>query len=352
MGALRRESPVPDTYDRIMTRRLATVPGLYLGGLLLVALIPVWLPIAAIFDVIRRQWRMPTVRLLSFAVAWLWLEICGVTASFVFWLVGQRRNTDLHYALQRWWAKNLLGSLGILCGIRVTVDNVEALKSGPVLLFSRHASLADSLVSAYVVGHLARMKPRYVLKKELLVDPCLDIVGNRLPNHFLDRTAPDSRSELQALETLVAGLGTEGVGIIFPEGTRANPAKRTKALEKISSNDPERSERLANIQHLLPPRPSGAAAMIRGNATADVVISWHVGFEGLDTFGGIHAALARPMPPVHVVFQRFARSTVPAADAEANGAFTKWLDERWIEIDSEVDRTLKDRESTTRSSHG
>jgi hypothetical protein len=62
--------------------------------------------------------------------------------------------------------------------------------------------------------------------------------------------------------------------------------------------------------------------------------------------------LARPLPPVHVVFQRFARSTVPPADAEANGAFTNWLDQRWIEIDREVDRTLKDRESTMRSSHG
>jgi hypothetical protein len=72
----------------------------------------------------------------------------------------------------------------------------------------------------------------------------------------------------------------------------------------------------------------------------------------LDTFSGIHAALARPMPPVHVVFQRFARSTVPPADAEASGAFTTWLDRRWIEIDSEVDRTLKDREAMKRSTHG
>lgn len=344
MRALRRGSLVPDTYDRVMTRRLATVPGLYLGGLLLVGLIPVWLPLAAIFDVVRRQWRMPTVRLLSFAVAWLWLEIAGVTASFVFWLVGQHRNVGLHYTLQRWWAKNLLGALGFLCGIRVTVDNVEALQPGPVLLFTRHASLADSLVSAYVVGHLARMKPRYVLKKELLVDPCLDIVGNRLPNHFLDRFAPDSGPELQALERLVADLGTDGVGIIFPEGTRANPAKRVKALEKISSNDPERGERLTGIRHLLPPRPSGAAAMVRGNATADVVIAWHVGFEGLDTFGGIYEALARPIPPIHVVFQRFARSTVTSADAETNSAFTKWLDERWIDSDLQVDRKLKDRQ--------
>lgn len=330
-----------------MRRRLATVPGLYLLGVLLIVLIPVWLPIAALTDVARRRFRFPTVRLLSFAVAWSWLEIAGVTASFVFWLTGQRRNLPFHYALQRWWAKNLLGALGVLCGIRVTVDNVDALRPGPVLLFARHASLADSLVSAYVVAHLGRMHPRYVLKRELLVDPCLDVVGQRLPNHFLDRDAPDSGPELAALERLVAGMDSDSVGIIFPEGTRANPVKRTRAMEKISVNDPERGRRLADVQHLLPPRPSGAVAMARGNPNADIVIAWHVGFEGMDTFGGIYAALARPVPPIHFVFERFARSGVPKVDNESNGAFTKWLDERWVEIDKAVGRTLSERQTRT-----
>lgn len=326
-----------------MVRRLATVPGLYLIGILLVALVPVWLPVAVIIDVVRRAFRFPTVRLLSFAVAWSWLEIAGVTASFVFWLTGQKRNNRLHYGLQRWWAKNLLGALGALCGIRVTVANVDVLHPGPVLLFARHASLADSLVSAYVVAHVARMHPRYVLKRELLVDPCLDIVGQRLPNHFLDRFAPDSGPELEALERLVADMDNNSVGIIFPEGTRANPVKRARAIDKIFANDPERGRRLADVKHLLPPRPSGAAAMARGNPLADIVIAWHVGFEGLDTFGGIYDALARPLPPVHFVFERFARAQVPRVDVESNGAFTAWLDERWVAIDRAVGNALDQR---------
>ncbi len=336
-----------------MLRRLATVPGLYLGGILLIALLPVWLPVAVIADVVRRSFRFPTVRLLSFAVAWLWLEIAGVSASFVFWLTGQKHNVRIHYALQRWWAKNLLGALRVLCGVRITVDNVEALRPGPVLLFARHASLADSLVSAYVVAQIAGMHPRYVLKRELLVDPCLDIVGQRLPNHFLDRYAPDSGPELQALERLVADMDSDSVGIIFPEGTRANPVKRERAIEKITSNDAERGRRLADVRHLLPPRPSGAAAMARGNPHADIVIAWHVGFEGLDTFGGIYDALSRAIPPVHFVFRRFDRSQVPPADAESNGAFTAWLDERWVEIDKAVDAALNERSVVkNRGDHG
>ncbi len=336
-----------------MSRRLVTVPALFLGGILLVALLPVWLPIAVIVDLVRRSMRFPTVRLLSFAVAWAWSEIVGVTVSFLLWLVGQGRNTNAHYALQRWWSKRLLGALRVFCGIHVTVDNVEALRPGPVLLFARHASLADSLVSAYVVGHLAHMKPRYVLKRELQADPCLDIVGRRLPNQFIDRQAPDSTVELQALERLVENMDTDSVGVIFPEGTRANPVKRSKAMDKIATIDPERARRLAGIQHLLPPRPSGAAAMARGNPAADVVFGWHVGFEGLDTFAGIYAALARPLAPIHFVFRRVERSAVPDPVGQGNGQFTEWLDEQWLAIDGAVDVELTKRRSSSKGrNHG
>lgn len=331
-----------------MRRRLVTVPGLFVIGVVLVALAPLWLPGTAAVDVLRRRFRFPTVRLLSFAVAWSWIEISGVVVTFVLWVSGRGHRAESYYALQRWWARKLMRALDVVCGIRIVVDNVDALRPGPVLIFARHASLADSLVSAFVIAEMAHMKPRYVLKRELLVDPCLDIVGQRVPNHFLDRSAPDAGPELEALERLVADLDSDSVGIIFPEGTRSNPAKRERALEKISSADPERGRRLSSLRHLLPPRPSGAAAMARGNPDADIVIAWHVGFEGLDTFGGIYAALARRMVPVRFVFRRFERSRVPSVETGSNGSFTKWLDERWLEIDVEVDSALERRRAEDR----
>lgn len=332
-----------------MKRRLATVPGLVLIGVVVLAAVPLWLPLGTLFDVVRRKFRLPTVRLLGFALAWSWIEIAGVGATVVFWLTGQSRNRRLHYALQRWWATRLMWALGTVCGIRISVDDVEVLRPGPVLILARHASLADSLVSAYVVARLARMKPRYVLKKELLVDPCLDIVGKRVPNHFLDREAPDAGVELEALERLVADMDPDSVGIIFPEGTRANPVKRSRALQKISEGDPERGHRLAQLENLLPPRPSGAVAMARGNPDADIVIAWHVGFEGLDTFTGIYGALARRMPPVQFAMRRFERSSVPKVDSADSAAFTEWLDSRWLEIDSAVGASLRERQIATNS---
>jgi 1-acyl-sn-glycerol-3-phosphate acyltransferase len=293
-----------------------------------------------VIDACRLKWRFPLARLLSFAVCWVWLETSGVICSALLWITGQSKNLPKHYALQRWWADQLLRALKATCGFSVEVENIDALQPGPVLLFARHASLADSLVSAYVVTTLAQMNPRYVLKRELLADPCLDVVGQRLPNHFLDRQANDSTPELLALEELVTGIDESTVGIIFPEGTRANKKKRDRALEKIAVVDAERAQRLQGMKHLLPPRPAGAAAMLRGCPSADVVFAWHVGFEGLDTFGGILRGISSRMPPIRFHLRRVERLAVPITSQVDTNEMTKWLDSEWMRMDHEVDEAL------------
>lgn len=333
------ETPAADHYDSLVGRRFLSVPGLFLVAVLLLALSPVWVVVGGLFDLMSRRFRMPTVRLLAFALLWAWCESAGVLTSFGFWLVGGARRPSWNYGLQRWWATRLMGALRVTCGISASVENAEALSPGPTVLFARHASLADSLVSAWAITS-NRIAPRYVLKKELLVDPCLDIVGQRVPNHFLDRGATDSGPELAALEALSAGLDEVSTAVIFPEGTRANPVKRARALEKLSEVSPPRAERLSGLRHLLPPRPAGAAALLRGRPDADVVLAWHVGFEGLDTFGGIRSALARRPRPVRFVLRRVPRSTVPTPSADNMESFVEWLDEQWSRMDDEVDRAL------------
>ena len=207
-------------------------------------------------------------------------------------------------------------------------------------MLCRHASLADSLLSAWVVTSVAQMNPRYVLKKELLLDPCLDIVGNRLPNHFLDREASDSGAELDALRTLSMNMESDEVAIIFPEGTRATPAKRERAMEKLRERDPERAARLEDLRHVLPPRPAGSAALVEGHTAADIVFAWHVGFDGLDNFGGILRHLERTPLPVQFHTRRVSRSDVPSGEA-----FTRWLDEQWGVVDQAVADLLREKGS-------
>ena len=97
------------------------------------------------------------------------------------------------------------------------------------------------------------------------------------------------------------------VAVIFAEGTRSTTAKRRRALERIAARDTARADRLDALRHLLPPRPGGAGALLSGAPDADVVLAWHTGFDGLDTFSGMIRALAAPLPPVRFVVRRVPR---------------------------------------------
>lgn len=318
----------------VIRRRSVSISGVAIAALVLTAFLLPVLAVTVVVDLVRAKPRLPLARVVLFGVCWAWMELAGVTAAGVLWLVGRRRDVAAHRQLQAWWAARLMAALRVTCGLHVDVDGAEALTPGPVVMLVRHASLADSLLSAWVVLG-AGMWPRVVMKKELLVDPCLDIVGNRLPNCFVDRHATDSAPELAAIAAMGTDLGRHDVAVIFPEGTRVNPAKRARALEKIGGVDPERSERLSGLRHLLPPRPAGTQALLDAVPDADVVVGWHVGFEGLDTFGGIIAWLGRPVTPVRMCLRRVDRDSVPHGEG-----FAAWLDGTWLEVDDAVDALL------------
>jgi 1-acyl-sn-glycerol-3-phosphate acyltransferase len=322
-----------DSRGEVLRRRAATVPGVVLAAWLLAAL---FLPLVAVLvmvDVLRGKFRLPLARLASFGLCWAWLETVGVAAAAGLWLTGRARDVEAHSRLQRWWAARLMASLRVTCGITIHVEGVEELHPAPVVLLVRHASLADSLLTAWVVTEHAQLRPRIVLKRELLADPCLDIVGNRLPNCFLDRAAEDSTPGLAEIERMGDTMDDRSVSIIFPEGTRANPAKRRRALERIAERDSARAERLSGLAHVLPPRPAGTRALLRGAAAVDarVAVGWHVGFDGLDTFSGILAALARPRTPIRM------RVATVAPPSQLEGVeFDRWLDDLWVQVDRDV----------------
>jgi 1-acyl-sn-glycerol-3-phosphate acyltransferase len=318
------------------SRRAISIPGVIGAAVALTLLLPLWAPVAVIADLVRARWRLPVLRLGLFGIGWAWLETAGVAAAGGLWATGRRNDHAAHYRLQRWWAANLLRVLRITTRIDVAITGVEALSPGPAVMLFRHASLADALLSAWVVTGPAGMHPRYVLKRELLSDPCLDVVGNRLPNHFVDRDAADSAAELAAITELSRGMGAGEIAVIFPEGTRASPAKRVRALERIAERDPTRLARVQTLRHLLPVRPAGSAALIAGCPEADLVLAWHVGFDGLDTFGHILARLARPPRAVQFAARRIARRDVPDDPA----AFAAWLDGQWQRVDDDVNALL------------
>lgn len=311
------------------------MPAVVVAAVVLTAFAPVWLPLAVVADLVRGRWRCPVARLLGFALCWSWLETAGVTVAGVLWLVGRSRSRAPHYALQRWWARQLIRSLRVMCGVRVSVEGGETLGRGPYVALCRHASLADSLVSAWVFGSVLGFDPRYVLKRELTLDPCLDIVGHRLPNYFVDRSAVDTAAELSGIARMTDGMGEGDVALIFAEGTRSSAKKRAKIFARMEQRDPERAARLAGLRHLIPPKVSGPETLVIAVPGADVLCVWHVGFDGLDTFGGILKALARGPVAARFVIVRHPRSGVPVGEG-----FVQWIDQRWLELDANVAAAL------------
>ena len=314
-----------------LRRRMVSVPAVFGCVVLLSITLPIWVPVSVIVDLVRARWRLPVARLLAFAVIWSWVECAGIARAFGEWVRGSSRDPERNYELMSWWTGALTSGLRATTGLRLEVGGRDAFTTGDAVVLSRHASLGDSLVSAWVLCYSAGLQPRYVLKKELLGDPCLDIVGLRVPNCFVDRGAPDSGPELEAIAALSEDLSRESVAVIFPEGTRASDAKRARALDRIAKRDPARAARMSGLQHLLPPRHAGSRALVSGAPDADIVLVWHTGFDGLDSFGGILRKLAMPPRPARLVARRIPRSDVP------DGAdFDVWLDEQWLRMDTEV----------------
>lgn len=310
-------------------RRSLTVPGVGLGALALAGTSVVWAPVAYAADRLSGRDGSPRLRTLASVLAWTGLETVGVGASSALWALGRGDDDDAHYALQRWWASRLIAALQATADLELDVTGLEDLAPGPVVICSRHVSIADALLPAWLLGQVD-MRPRYVLKDDLQLDPCLDIVGGRLPNHFVDRDPDNSAEELAVVEALALGMGEADAAVIFPEGTTVTEAHRVRVIERIAERDPDRLARVRDLRHLAPVRAGGTAALLRGAPDADLVILSHIGFERLNRLAEIPAGL--PLTdPVRVHLTRIPRAEVPAGDA-----LFPWLDDVWASCDRQV----------------
>ena len=329
-------------------RRPVTGIGVFLIAIVLTVTLPLWVVVTMTVDAVRGRWRFPISRLIGFATCWAWLETSGLVLALFLFFTGRGRSVSAHYALQTWWCRSLIQALGFTVGLQITVEGAENVGAGPFVAFCRHASLADSIMSSWVVASHVGLRPRFVLKKELKMDPCLDILGHRLPNYFVDRESLDIAGELQGIEQMAAGLGVKDCAVIFPEGSRASAKKRVRALERLRERSPQRAETLAGLKHLIPPKPAGANALLSAVPEANVLTMWHSGFDGLDTFSGILSHLGRAKANVHVRVEEISRASIPSGEA-----FVSWLDAKWVEMDIAVQHQLEKKANSNRGAvHG
>ena len=306
--------------------------GALAAGLVVLTLgLPLWAGLAVLVDIARRHFRLPVTRLVLFAVAWCWIESAGVVGLFLLWVTGRAGHARPHYALQRWWCGAIISALRMTVGLRLDIQVAEPGPRGPFVVLCRHASLADSIISCFVVSNMMGLAPRYVLKTELQAMPCLDILGHRTPNAFIRRGSADVRSELGQLEAMASGMGPGDAAVIFPEGSRSNDAKRARELARLEARHPHRHAALSGLRHLIPPKPAGALALLRAAPGADILTLWHEGLDGLDTFRGMIRELS-----ARRVTARFRAVVHPRANVPCDDGFEAWLDARWVEIDAQV----------------
>ncbi|MFZ4738657.1 MAG: 1-acyl-sn-glycerol-3-phosphate acyltransferase [Bradymonadia bacterium] len=318
-------------------RRAFTVTGAHVALWTLVGLLPVALPVLGLWDLLTDP-RFPRVRFWCFTCTYLLFEVAGLYGAFALWCVrpmgGPAADRARLYVLQHLWIGALFRGLEAFYGLRIQVDtpNGPPTRGGSPVVLMRHVSIADTLLPGRVLSIPFGLGLRYVLKRELLVMPCLDVVGQRLPNVWVRRGGRDTAGDLEGVRSLTRGLTPDEGVVLYPEGTRASPSRRVQALEALAKSDPDRHRRLLGLMHLLPPRPGGTLALLEAAPQAEVLIVGHVGFDGLRTFSQLwRGALIDRV--IKVQIRRFETASLPTTPAERLG----WLDARWLELDAWVE---------------
>ena len=264
-------------------RRVASFSALALAWPLATLAVVTLGPLLVAVDALTRASLARTRALLAVYVV-LTCEGLGLGAAGLIWLgrplASKARWTRWNRELQRRWVQVLFGALCFLYRTPLVVEGEVGGSERPVIVLSRHTSLVDTLLPLLLFEGQAL---RYVLKRELLWDPCLDVVGQRLPNAFVQRGG-DTRAELAKLSALGTGLGPGEGAVIFPEGTRFTQAKRAQVLASFErQGQVAEHAQAAALRHLLPPRWAGAQALLAACPEADVVLISHTGLEGAQT---------------------------------------------------------------------
>jgi 1-acyl-sn-glycerol-3-phosphate acyltransferase len=322
-------------------RRPLTVSLWLVLSVIVLVLSPVLIGLAAIASALTR--RPQPLIVARLVVAYFAREFAVLIACGALWLasgaglwMGTPRIQRLHYRLLRWFAHGLTSKALELLDVEIAPEpSVQATRAltddGPLLFFSRHAGPGDTfLLTDRLLSRFERF-PRVVFKQELAIDPCVDLIGHRLPHAVLDTS---DREECEAQITqITAGLGRRDVLLLFPEGGNFSEERRRGALRTLRRKGRRREAAKAQqMTHVLPPRPTGALVALRSNPAAGVVFAAHTGL-GLAANPG---DLWRDMPIGRTLRTRM--WLVPADERPTDpDAQVEWLYGWWKRLDEWID---------------
>jgi len=273
-------------------RRAITIPVTFFVTIAASILVPLLLPVVFFVDLFVRR-RFGLTRTVLFLLCFLWCEAGGILLAFALWVVFFGRSADKHRRaflransrLQAIWVQTIFSVSRLLFQMRLTIEGAAPPPGRrPLLVFVRHASTVDTGLPIVLLSYPLRYQLRFVLKRELLLDPCLDIVGQRIPNRFVrrgDRTV----DEVERVVRLYDDLGADDAIILFPEGTRFSERKRRDLLAQLATHGPSPALELAeSLKHSLSPLQKGALALLEKNPGCDLLVVAHRGLECATSF--------------------------------------------------------------------
>ena len=327
---LRRNIMNIDKVSKIR-RRILSISVLFSVTIFLVFFAPIILPLGVLLSALTKYSSL--INAILFLYGYLYFEVLGVIRLGFNWLfdrndanfLGNTRN------IQTWWSSGLLRLGKNLYRLNFQVTGIDQIKGPSAIILPRHTSLGDTVLPIVFFAHKRSEGLRYVLKRELLIIPCLDIAGNRLPNLFVDRSGLDTAKELKLIKDLVRETpGSESI-LLYPEGTRSSPAKR----QSLAKKNPNMVGLLERWPDLLPPRKGGPLTILEANIGKDVVFLAHTGFEGsasiLDLIDGSWLN-----QKIHLHFWRIKFSEIPK-DKQ------KFLFEQWDFMQHHVSQIQNDQ---------
>jgi len=217
--------------------------------------------------------------------------------------------------------------------VRLEVEGADRGAPGPAVVLVRHAGFVDTLLPNVLLGRASGMRLRYVLSGDLLLNPLIDVWGNRLPSYFVDRRTANPATTLGGIRSLGAGLSDRDVVVLFPEGARFTERRRQRAAAALERRNPASAARARSLRRVLPPHAAGTLALLEGADDADVVVMAHAGLEDFGDLrvlwrGGVVGTTAR------VYLRRIPRAEIPKGSTER----VAWLWELWSWLDGWVER--------------
>ena len=288
----------------------------------------------------RKPW--VAVRLLAFAWWALFCELRGLAGVTVIWLttLGRPRQVDRRvYLLRRQWLGGHLRGMRWIFGLHFDIDGLPLAAGGPLVILIRHASTVDTLLPETFIAIEHDMWPRYVMKRELLNLPSIDIGRRWVPTVFVRRGSADLAGERDRIKAVATGMAADEGVIIYPEGTLFSAKKLARAQKLVAKRQPELADLAAGLRHVLPPKLPGPIALLRAAPDADVLVLGHTGLDSFESLRDMWRG-ALVGSTVHLKFWRYAAGEVPRDDA----GLGRWIYERWSELDTWIEERLTARE--------